>query len=111
MTDTETLANKSVISTGWNLAANIFMTLCSFLRIFILARLLSVETFDVYGKVLSFVFITLPLLYLGRTAAMLHRAHETENEEQSAAVMFSLYLVSSLTWTLLMILAANLFSI
>ena len=109
MTDTETLANKSVISTGWNLAANIFMTLCSFLRTFILARLLSIETFGIYGKALSFVFITLPLLYLGRTAAMLHRAPETENEEQSAAVMFSLSLVSSLTWTLLMILAANLF--
>ncbi|MCD4672976.1 MAG: oligosaccharide flippase family protein [Anaerolineaceae bacterium] len=107
MKDIETIAENSVKSTGWNLSANIFMTMSSFIRTYILARLLSVETFGIYGKALSFVFIALPFLWLGHEAAMLHRAPETEDEEQSAAVLFTLSLISCCIWTILMVLAAN----
>jgi len=109
MKKTETVAKNSVKSAGWNISANLFMTLCSFLRTYILARLLSVETFGIYGKALSFVFIALPLLWLGHGTAMLHRAPETEDEELNAAVLFSLSVISSFAWTVLMILAVNIF--
>jgi O-antigen/teichoic acid export membrane protein len=109
MSDPQIIAKNSVKSTGWNLSANIFMTLCSFLRIYILARLVSVETYGVYGKALSFVFIAIPFLYLGHGTAMLHRAPETEDEENSATVLFTLCLITSFVWAILMVLAANLF--
>jgi O-antigen/teichoic acid export membrane protein len=63
-----------------------------------------VETFGVYAGANAVVALAGIVATFGMGAAFLHRCAETEDEERTAAVHFTLQLVLTATWTALMIL-------
>lgn len=100
------LLKRSVVSVGWNMAANVISVLVLFIRSVILARLLPVTAFGVYAFASSWVALTIIFATFGLGAAFLHRCQETEDVEQAAAVHFTLTTLFVLVWGLLHILAA-----
>jgi O-antigen/teichoic acid export membrane protein len=68
-------------------------------RSVLLARILPVEVFGVYAFASSVVQITAVLPQFGMRDAFLHRAPETRDEEQIAAVHFTLKLLLTLVWS------------
>ena len=72
----------------------------TFVRYVALARLLPVELFGAYALAVSIVHVTKALPEFGLTAAFLHRAPETEEEEPAASVVFTLRLGFHAAWWL-----------
>ncbi|HHS98090.1 MAG TPA: hypothetical protein ENK08_09395 [Chloroflexi bacterium] len=97
------LARRSVVSISWNVVANTSRILILFVRSVMLARLLPVEVFGVYALAGSVIGLTKMLPGFGMWGAFLHRAPETEDEAQAAAVHFTLKLLFTLLWTVLLI--------
>lgn len=79
-------------------------------RSVLLARLLPIEVFGVYALASSVVALTAPLPSFAMTGAFLHRAPETEDEDLAAAVHFTLRLVFTSIWMILLALGALLFT-
>jgi len=100
---TKSLAQRTVASISWNFVANLVQTGVSFVRSVLLARLLPVETFGVYAWASSVVTLSAVIPDFGFVDAFVHRAPETEDEEQAAAVHFTLQLVFTLTWAAVLI--------
>jgi O-antigen/teichoic acid export membrane protein len=104
------LARRSVGSVAWNGAANLIKVFVLMVRSVLLARLLPVQVFGVYAGASAIVGLTVVLAGFGMGAAFLHRAPETEDVEQTAAVHFTLLLIFTTVWALLLGAAALLFS-
>jgi O-antigen/teichoic acid export membrane protein len=104
------LAERSVTAVGWNAISNSVRVVVLFGRSVILARLLPVDTFGVYAGANAIVALTAIVATFGMGPAFLHRCAETEDEEHTAAVHFTLQLVFTLAWTGLMVLGALLFT-
>lgn len=104
------LAQRSITSVAWNVFANLFKIAILLVRSIWLARLLPVETFGVYALATSIVTFTGVIPMFGMASAFLHRSPETANEEQAAAVHFTLRLVLTSCWAGILILAAFLFT-
>ena len=104
------LAQRSVTSVAWNVFANLIKIAILLVRSIWLARLLPVETFGVYALATSIVAFTGILPMFGMGSAFLHRAAETADEEQAAAVHFTLRLALTSCWAITLILAAYLFT-
>lgn len=100
------LAQRTLTSTLWNIAVNPVKLVIQLTRSILLARWLPVETFGVYGYALAVIGIALPFASLGMASAFMHRAPETEDEEQTAALYFTLKLIVVSIWLLLVIGAA-----
>ncbi|MBE2199904.1 MAG: oligosaccharide flippase family protein [Anaerolinea sp.] len=100
------LLKRSVVSVGWNMAANVISVLVLFARSVILARLLPVTAFGVYAFASSWVALTIVFATFGLGTAFLHRCEETEDVQQAAAVHFTLTTLFVLAWGALHILAA-----
>jgi len=81
-----------------------------FVRSWLLARWLPVEVFGVYGLAQSVLALSGMLADFGLGGAFLHRAPETEDEEQAAAVHFTLTLFFTLVWAALMVGGAFVFT-
>ena len=81
-----------------------------FVRSILLARWLPVEVFGVYGFAAAIVGLSTIVVNFGMGPAFTHRAPETEDEEQTAAVHFTLKLVFTLVWAVLLIAGAFIFS-
>ncbi len=92
------LARRSLVSLTWNSIANLTTLPVSFVQTVLLARLLPVEYFGIHAGLLAFSGVAWALLESGFAAAFLHRAPETEDEEQSMAVFFTLRVLVVLVW-------------
>lgn len=104
------LAQRSITSVSWNAATNVAKIAILLARSILLARLLPVDVFGVYALATSIVTFSGILPMWGMGGALLHRTPETVDEEQAAAVHFTLRLVLIAAWTLLLIGAAYLFA-
>lgn len=97
------LAERSLRSGAWSVAANGFKVVVLFGRAVILARLLPVETFGVYTLALSIVTLTGIFATFGLGGALVHRSAETEDENLAAATHFSLTLLLTAVWATVLI--------
>ncbi|RME51257.1 MAG: hypothetical protein D6796_01365 [Caldilineae bacterium] len=104
------LARRSITSVSWNVVANAGKIVILFVRSVMLARLLPVETFGVYALAGSVIGLTGMLPKFGMAGAFLHRARETEDEAQAAAVHFTLKLLFTILWVVLLVGGAFLFT-
>jgi O-antigen/teichoic acid export membrane protein len=103
-----TLIHRSVESTTYNIIASGIQTLVQFARSIILARILAPSEFGVYTFAASFVLLTKALPNFGMGSAILHRARESEGEV-AYRVHFTLSVLFSLAWGILVGLVAQLF--
>lgn len=104
------LAERSVRSGAWSAGANAVKAAVLFGRSIVLARLLPVDTFGTYTLALSIVTLTGLLPSFGLGGALLHRAPETADEDLSAATHFTLTLVLTAVWALVMLAASLVFA-
>jgi len=104
------LARRVVTAISWNLVANSIKLAVLFVRSILLARWLPVEVFGIYGFAAAIVNLSTVVVNFGMGPAFLHRAPETEDEEQAAAVHFTLKLVFTLVWVALLVAFALTFS-
>ena len=81
-----------------------------FVRTTLLARWLPVKIFGIYGMAHSWVTLSAVLPNFGMGSAFVHRAPETKDEEHTAKVHFTIQLIFSTTWAILMIGGALLFT-
>ncbi len=102
------LAQRSITSVSWNAGTNLVKIAILLARSILLARLLPVEVFGIYALATSLVTFSSILPMWGMGGAFLHRAPETADEEQAAAVHFTLRLVLLSIWTLALLGAAHL---
>ena len=96
------LAQRSVTSTAWNVVSNMTRVVVLFLRSVLLARLLPVEVFGVYGGAAAVIAMTGIAVSFGTGGAFLHRTTETEDEDHAAAVLFTLRIIFTLVWAALL---------
>ena len=104
------LAHRSVTSAAWNIAASATRVVVLLVRSVLLARLLPVDVFGVYAFAGSIVALTVIVATFGMGGAFLHRAPETEDEQHAASVHFTLKLVFTVAWAVLILLGAFLFT-
>lgn len=104
------LARRTITSTAWNFIAKLVSVVVLSVRSVLLARLLPVDAFGIYAGAGAAVGLTQVVAHFGMGGAFLHRSPETENEEQAAAVHFTLTLVFTLIWAGLLATGACLFS-
>lgn len=100
------LARRSVASITWNAVASVVQVGVGVVRSILLARWLSVEVFGVYNMATSIVRLSAVVFGFGMNEAFLHRAAETEDEDHAAAVWFTLKLILSSVWFILIGLGA-----
>lgn len=79
------------------------------MRSVLLARLLSVETFGIYAWARSVILLSAILPNYGFGSAFMHRASETENENQAATGHFTLQFVFSSIWAIVLFLVGIIF--
>lgn len=104
------IARRTITSVAWNSVANVTRVVVLFVRSVMLARLLPVEVFGVYTGAGAVVGLTVVAAAFGMGGAFLHRAPETEDEEQAAAVHFTLKLIFTLVWATLLTAGTLLFA-
>ena len=104
--DRESLLERSLYSVSWNVVSNTIFILVSFLRSLLLARWLPVETFGVYGMAVAIVGITGTFADFGFGGAFLNRTEETEDEEKAAGTHFTLKLIFTSVWAIVLIFVA-----
>ncbi len=105
-TGNESIVERSVTSATWNAAASVIQVGVGLARSILLARLLRVDTFGVYAMAGSIVRLSAVLPGFGMGDAFLHRAPETQDEDQAAAVWLTLKLIFGSVWALLLALGA-----
>lgn len=104
------LVQRSVTSMSWNAVAGVALVVVSLIRSILLARLLPVATFGVYGLATSIITLSSVVANFGMASAFVHRAPETENEEHAAAVYFTLKVIFTSVWAGLMALGTLAFA-
>jgi O-antigen/teichoic acid export membrane protein len=104
------IARRSVTSAVWSSGGSWSSLLIFFVRSVLLARLLPVETFGVYAGATAVVQLTVVVAAFGMGGAFLHRAPETEDEGQAAANHFTLKLVLTLAWAVLLSASSSLYA-
>lgn len=104
------LAKRSITSVAWNIPANIISIIILAVRGIILSRWLPVEVFGIYSFASAFILLTFLIADFGTGAAFIHRAPETENEQDAASVQFTLKLIFGTIWAILMSLVTYLYA-
>jgi O-antigen/teichoic acid export membrane protein len=99
----QSLAKRSITSLGWNAVSQIVAIAAGFVKSWLLARWLPVEVFGIYGFALSIVELSSVLANFGMGGAFMHHAPETADEEETAAIHFTLKLIATCIWTMLMV--------
>ncbi|MGH2536625.1 MAG: oligosaccharide flippase family protein [Candidatus Promineifilaceae bacterium] len=92
------LARRGAFSVLWNGAGGTIEVLSSLARGILLARLIGVELIGTYAFALAVMAISAVVLRLGMGEAFLHRTEETEDEDELAAVHFTLSLGPIILW-------------
>lgn len=96
------LARRSITSVAWNSIANWASWGVLVVRSVFLARWLPVDVFGVYAMASSVMSMATIVVEFGMASAFTHRAPETEDEEETAAVHFTLKLIASFLLILVM---------
>jgi O-antigen/teichoic acid export membrane protein len=109
LTKKPSLAQRTVSSISWNFIGNIAQIVIAFVRSVLLARMLPVEAFGIYAWAHSVTSLTSVLPDFGLGGAFLHRAPETKNEGDAAAVQFTLQIILTLIWAASLTAGALLF--
>jgi O-antigen/teichoic acid export membrane protein len=105
------LIQRSVTSSVYNVAANVISLAVGFAGSIALARLLEPEVFGVFAFVTSVVQLTIALPNFGFHAAFLYRTGgEAGVTEEILRVHFTLKLLFSVVWAVLMAVGAALFA-
>ena len=104
------LARRTVTSVTWKVAANAVRVVVLFGRSVLLARWLPVDVFGIYALALSITTLSVILADFGMSGAFVHRAPETENEDQAAAVQFTFRVSFTLIWAFLLLTGIFLFT-
>jgi O-antigen/teichoic acid export membrane protein len=104
------LAKRSVISVGWNVALSFVQVTVGFVRSVILARLLPVEVFGIYAFASSIVALSTIVPNFGMGGAFLHRSDATGDEDKTASVHLTLKLMLTLAWMALSLAGALIFA-
>lgn len=104
------LARRSVSSVGWNMAGGMTGMAVLFVRSVLLARLLEVDVFGIYAGAGALVALTAVFATFGMGGAFLHRSAETQDEQQAAAVHWTLKLLFTLAWAAVMVAFALLYA-
>jgi O-antigen/teichoic acid export membrane protein len=104
------IVQRSITSVSWNVAASLAQVAVGFLRSVMLSRLLPVEVFGIYGWAGSVIALSVVVADFGMGGGFLYRAPETEDEEQAAAVYFTLKLVFALVWAFLLMVGFMIFT-
>lgn len=97
------LARRSLTSVGWNVIARAVKLPAGLVLSVILARQLPVEYFGIVGGVEAFLALLSAFFDFGLLGAYFHRAPETENEQHATAVLFTLRVLFSAIWIVLLI--------
>lgn len=100
------LAKRTVVSVMWKGASNLVMIAALFVRSVLLARLLPVEVFGIYGLASAMVALAGVITEFGLREAFLHRSPETKEEDKAAAIHFTLNALITLVWATLLIILA-----
>lgn len=100
------IARRSIESITWNAAASVVQVGVGIVRSVLLARLLPVDVFGVYGMAISTVRLSGLVANFGMGGAFLHRSPETEDEDEAAAVLLTLKLVLGCVWAILLSVGA-----
>ncbi len=106
----EALAKRTLSSISWQMGGSIINTIILFGRSILLARLLPIHVFGVYAFATSILTLTAPLTEFGMAGAFLHRAPETQDEDEAAAVHLTLKTLFILGWTTLIVAGGMLFT-
>ena len=93
-----TLEQRSIASLSWNLTSSLLLVIVGVVRSILLARLLPVEAFGVYGWAGSVVLLSGVVANFGLPNAFIHRTTETQNETLAANSYFTLRLILSSVW-------------
>jgi len=110
MRTSQSVASRGITSVSWNLVSHsVRIVVCS-VRTILMVRWLPVEIFGVYGLAVSMVALFGIIPGFGMAGAFLHRCSETEDEEKAAAVHFTIKLILTLIWTVLMTAVAFMFA-
>lgn len=104
-----TLARRSLTSVGWNVIARAIKLPAGLALSVILARQLEVEHFGVVAGIEAFLALLSAFFDFGLLGAYFHRAPETQDEEHATAIFFSLRVVFSTIWIVLLIPVGLLF--
>ena len=104
------LAKRTVTSAGWNISASLVAAAIGFIRSILLARLLAVNTFGIYAFASSWILVTSAVPVFGMAGAFIHRAPESEDEDQAAAAHFTLKLIFTTVWALIVLAGALVFT-
>jgi len=104
------LIKRSINSITWNLAAQIIYLSVGVIRSIFLARYLSVEVFGIYALAGAVINLSAVLPGFGMSGALLHRSSESKDESLAASAHFSLVLLFTLLWALLVTAGILLFS-
>lgn len=104
------IAQRSVRSVSWLLVANACSLTIGVLRAVLLARWLPVPVFGAYALAGAVVSLTVVVPNFGLVGAFLHRAPETEDEDQAAAVHFTLKFIFIAIWATLLTVAVLIFA-
>ncbi len=104
------LAKRSVTSAAWNVVASMARVVVLFVRSIILARFLPVDVFGIYAFAMSIVTLSSALPVFGMWGAFVHRAPETQDEGELAAVHFTLKGLFTLSWVAILLCIAQIFT-
>lgn len=102
------LARRSILSSSYTILSSGVQTVILIFRSILLARLLSPEVFGAYSFAASFVLVSRPIPNFGMSAALVHRASESEGE-LPLRVHFTLSLSFNIIWVVLISLIGSFF--
>ncbi len=105
------LAKRSIKSVGWKMLASPIQFVVQISRTVLLARLLPVDTFGVYAWASSLVGFSIVIANFGLGGAFIHRTEETRDENEAAAIHFTLQFIFTLIWAILLSIGAWIFAI
>ena len=88
------------------MAGNVAQISVGFARSVLLARLLSVETFGIYGWAQAITTVSTVFSLFGFREAFIHRGPETQDEDHAAAVQFTLQFALTLIWATVLVLVS-----
>lgn len=105
----KSMSNRFVNAVTWRIGSNLVLISFQLAQTLILFRLIPVEAFGIYGYAKSIALMTLVVAQFGFGPAFIHRDAETEDEQASIRVFFSVSVIFATSWMLAMILVAFLF--
>jgi O-antigen/teichoic acid export membrane protein len=100
------LSQRSIRSVKWNTLATVLGFPLGFVQSVMLARLLPVEYFGVVAAVNSLIGLSSTVFDFGLGNAYVHRAPETQDEEQATSIFFTLRLIFDSVWAVCLLAVA-----